>query len=247
MPTDLDRLQGCWLVAALEVNGQPVPSVAGMNAKITVKGDLFTTTGMGADFDGTLTLRPTRKPRTFDLKFETGPEKGTSSLGIYELKGDTWRICLTTRGGNRPTAFVTQRGTGHALETLARVKGDVGMKEVELEPQDLADFGGEWQMLSGVMDGKALPEEYVKTGKRVAEGNQITVSIGGRVMLRGLFRVDHAASTIDYFLNGGKQQLGIYELGKGRLKTTFAAPGLARPGDFKPGAGRTVTEWQLKK
>ena len=40
--------------------------------------------------------------------------------GIYTLDGDTWTICLATRGDARPRSFATRPDTGYALETLER-------------------------------------------------------------------------------------------------------------------------------
>ena len=56
------------------------------------------------------------------MVFDVGPEKGNTSLGIYEIENDTWKICLTTRGNNRPKKFATEPGTGHACEVLKREK-----------------------------------------------------------------------------------------------------------------------------
>ncbi len=63
---------------------------------------------------------PRLTPKTFKLHFTTGPEAGNTSAGIYELDGDTWKICLALRGDNRPESFATAPGSGHACETLKR-------------------------------------------------------------------------------------------------------------------------------
>ena len=57
--------------------------------------------------------------------------------------------------------------------------------------------------------------------------------------------------TIDYAMTEGitkgKQQLGIYELNGDTFKSCFAKPGAERPGDFKPGEGRTVSVWKREE
>ena len=75
---------------------------------------------MGATYEGELELDAAESPKHFTLTFTKGPEKGNVNPGIYELDGDTWRICIATRGGGRPKRFATKAGSGHALETLVR-------------------------------------------------------------------------------------------------------------------------------
>src|SRR5215469_15645901 len=86
MQDDLARLQGTWNIVAVEMDGQKMPP--GADARIIVDGDRFTSEGMGATYRGKLTVDAAQKPKTFDLKFTAGPEKGNTNLGIYELKGD---------------------------------------------------------------------------------------------------------------------------------------------------------------
>lgn len=120
MKSDLELLQGTWKIESLEVDGEKMHTVAAMGAKIVVKGDLFTTVSMGADYSGLVELDASKTPKTFDLNFKSGPHAGQASLGIYELDGDAWKICLGFAGMPRPKGFVTSPGSGHALETLTR-------------------------------------------------------------------------------------------------------------------------------
>src|SRR5580704_7154668 len=120
MANDLDKLQGTWTVAAMEVDGQSMSSPG--DACVVVKGSRFTTLGMGAVYEGTVEVDPSAKPARIDMKFDKGPEKGNSNLGIYQLKGDSWKLCLATRGTMRPKSFQSTPGSGIALETLVRGK-----------------------------------------------------------------------------------------------------------------------------
>src|SRR3954467_8584128 len=120
--TDLDKLQGSWKITSLEVEGQPMPAPGG--ACIVIEGERFQSLGMGAVYEGKVEVDGTKKPKTFDLLFTAGPEKGNRSLGIYQLKGDAWKICLTVTGKTRPTKFETTPGSGCALETLTRGTGE---------------------------------------------------------------------------------------------------------------------------
>lgn len=120
---------------------------------------------------------------------------------------------------------------------------------------DLAKLEGTWTMVSGTADGYAMPEEMVKTGRRVCKGNETTVTINGSVFVKATFDLDPTKNpkTIDYTMTGGftegKRQLGIYELNGDTVKFCFGSPGAERPTTFesKPGDGRTLSVWKRTK
>jgi len=67
-------------------------------------------------------IDPTQHPKTIDIEVAAGAYKGVVYLGIYELDGDTLRICFTLpdkRG--RPTDFSAARGTVRAFSEFRRV------------------------------------------------------------------------------------------------------------------------------
>ena len=120
MRDDLRLLQGRWAVTSLDVDGQQMPDSMLGEAEIVIKGKLFTSTGMGAIYEGTLKIDPSADPPRVDMKFNAGPEKGNTNLGIYKLDGNTWKICLATRGSVRPSRFASVPGSGFVLEVLTR-------------------------------------------------------------------------------------------------------------------------------
>src|SRR5262245_58544697 len=122
MNGDLEKLQGTWNVSALEVEGTSTPDAMLEHAQVTVKGKRFTSTGMGATYEGSLKLDSSANPRQIDMQFDAGPEQGNVNLGIYKLDGDTWKLCLAVRGTVRPKQFVSPAGSGFAVETLTRGK-----------------------------------------------------------------------------------------------------------------------------
>ena len=89
MKTDIETLQGVWDVVSLEMDGHTLSATAIGGANIAIQGGHFTSTGMGAVYEGTIEVDASAIPRSFDLNFTTGPEKGNTNLGIYELGGDT--------------------------------------------------------------------------------------------------------------------------------------------------------------
>ena len=251
MGRDLDVLQGTWNIVSMEMDGH---SASGGGARIVVRGERFSTIGMGATYAGKIAVHEGAAPRKFELHFEEGPETGNTSFGIYELAGDTWKICLTTRGKERPTVFAAPPGTGIALETLQRGSAvdEPAAAAVASTPAVAAgdaapELAGEWLPLSLVRDGEALPPSMLKYGKRSATANEVTVKFGPSVVLQARYAVDRSPRpmTMDYLLADGQAQYGIWAIEGGRLTTCFGAAGSARPGEFAstPGDGRTHTVW----
>lgn len=252
MGNDLDLLQGTWTVAALEVDGQPMESPGG--ASIVIQGSRFTSTGMGSAYEGTFELDASAKPARIDMRFDTGPESGNTNFGIYQLNGDSWKLCLATRGTVRPASFQSTAGSGIALETLVRGKAvSKARKSKTPEPTGPAtEFEGEWRMISGVMNGVAMDAATVQWVKRVTRGNQTTVVAGPQTMLKVEFTFEPSTSpaSIDYLnLHGaskGKRQAGIYRFEGDILTVCTGAPGAPRPTEFASlaGDGRTLTAWK---
>lgn len=120
MKTDLDRLQGSWRVKSLIVEGSALSAGMIGEARVVVKGDRFESLGMGTVHVGLLRIDVSRRPKTLSIKFTRGSEKGNVNQGIYELKGDRWKLCLATKGGPAPHDFVSEPGSGFAIEVLER-------------------------------------------------------------------------------------------------------------------------------
>lgn len=249
-------------MVALEVDGQPMPAGMLGTARIVVEGDRFQSLGMGAVYEGTLKLDAAANPKTFDLTFTAGPEKGNTALAIYELDGDDWKLCLTTRGGDRPRRFATEPGSGHALETLKRGKPAPAPDDTAGTPAEapgvsgpVTELEGEWSMVSGFMDGHPIETSMVKYGKRVTRGSVTTVQFGGQVFMKATFTLDAAKSPREIDLvhtqgmHQGKTQLGIYECDGKTLRFCSSTPGQPRPVDFdsRTGDGKTVALWQFVK
>ena len=117
---ELEKLQGVWNFVSLELEGTKFSEQMFKGSKIMIKGDTFTSIAGGITYTGTVKIDDTKNPKTIDMIFTGGPEKGKTSLGIYELDSDNWKICLGLAGRDRPKEYVTKPGSGHALETLER-------------------------------------------------------------------------------------------------------------------------------
>ena len=252
--SDLDFLQGTWSIRSLEVDGQSAPADTLAQARIEIKGSRFRSLGMGDAYEGTLTLDSSARPKTFDLVFSKGPERGNTNLGIYEIEGDRWKLCLATRGDARPRKFATRADTGHALETLQR--GAAKPKSAKTATPAISKtptgLEGAWSLVSGFLNGKPMDAIMVQYGVRTFQGNRTVLKFGPQTYIDAIFTLDPAQSprAIDYaHTNGmyaGKTQLGIYECDGTTLKLSTAPPGSPRPSDFGEGGANTVTVFRKR-
>jgi uncharacterized protein (TIGR03067 family) len=68
-------------------------------------------------------IDPTKKPKTIDLEVTFGSHEGQVYRGIYELDGDTLRVCLgQPERAERPTGFSARKGSNSALSAFKREK-----------------------------------------------------------------------------------------------------------------------------
>jgi uncharacterized protein (TIGR03067 family) len=225
MLDDLDKLQGAWNVMSLESEGVKMPATIIAGATIVVEGSRFRSLGMAGTYEGTLELETGCQPKTFDLVFTAGHAAGHRNLGIYQLEGDRWTICLAINSDTRPEKFQTTAGSGYALETLERAPVTRKSKKKSSLPGEAAgihrpstqgagepatsdspgmtgatELEGEWEMTSGIFNGAAMDKSILKWCKRVTRGNVTRVIAGPQVFLHATFTLDcsHQPPFIDY-------------------------------------------------
>jgi uncharacterized protein (TIGR03067 family) len=119
---ELKKLQGTWRIVSFEKDG--VKYSADRLAELgllTFKGSDYTWSS-GAIPGKIAHIDPNQNPKTIDYEFNFGTWKGQKELGIYEIKGNTFKDCFCQPGGKRPMAFSVKRGSGHTLVVYERVK-----------------------------------------------------------------------------------------------------------------------------
>ncbi len=123
---DLAALRGTWKPTKAELAGQPMPppilnsitlKMDGANYEVIVQ----TPKGPSSD-NGTVTFDSAAKPKAMTVAGVTGPNAGKTFPAIYEITGDTLRICYDLSGEKRPTEFKTAPGTKLYLVDYARAK-----------------------------------------------------------------------------------------------------------------------------
>src|SRR5207249_517183 len=114
---------GRWVLAAETAGGIQVPDGKLKGRKFEVKGNkYFAESPATGGEKGTFTVDPTKTPRTLDSTASEGVNKGKPRLAIYEIDGDTLKVCYTPFGGPRPKAFVSPPNTDTILATYKRAR-----------------------------------------------------------------------------------------------------------------------------
>ncbi len=62
----------------------------------------------------------TKAPKTIDITDSSGANQGKTCLGIYELKGEAFRVVFAPPGAPRPTKFATAPGSGQWMHVWKR-------------------------------------------------------------------------------------------------------------------------------
>lgn len=119
---ELKQFEGTWRFNALQVEGKPLSQDDLQYTRMVLRGSQFILTEPQATYRGVYSVDPTATPKTLDVAFTEGMEKGKISLGIYELRGDTYKVCIGLAGKTRPTEFASAPESGTVLEMLKRDK-----------------------------------------------------------------------------------------------------------------------------
>jgi uncharacterized protein (TIGR03067 family) len=119
---EYERFTGTWKIESMEVEGKKQPEDLLKGFRLVIKGDQFTASQGDVMYKGNFKVDVGKKPKTIDITFTDGPEKGKTLAGIYELNGDTYKVCLDPNGKDRPKEFATKEGSAHVLEVFKREK-----------------------------------------------------------------------------------------------------------------------------
>ncbi len=122
-PGDTKVIQGAWIPTKAELGGIGMGSDTLKIITLKIDDGKYEVTAEVVD-KGTYTMNPDATPKTIDITGVEGPNAGKKILAIYELKGDTLRICYNLGPGPRPTEFQSPVGSTHFLATYKRKKAD---------------------------------------------------------------------------------------------------------------------------
>jgi uncharacterized protein (TIGR03067 family) len=115
--------QGTWKLTRGETGGKALTKKQLKGGKLVIKGDHYTVVLAGkGTVKGTEKLDPSKEPKTIDIKDANGANKGKTSLGIYELRGDEFIVVFAPPGKPRPTKLAAAPGSGQWKHVWTRVK-----------------------------------------------------------------------------------------------------------------------------
>ena len=117
-------LQGRWKITKGEEGGKALPPAHLKDDVLHIKGNKMTLVNKAAKETWVMTFKadPSSKPAKLSMKVVKGMGAGKSAQGIYELHGDTLKICYTPEGKDAPTDFTTTEGGHQMLFVLQREK-----------------------------------------------------------------------------------------------------------------------------
>lgn len=117
---DKEKLQGTWIVEKAVENGMELPAKERESIKVEFKGDkMLLYEDKTPDSNG-FTLEPGKTPKLISVTPDKKGEKPIS--GIYELAGDSLKICFSRQGQKPPTEFSSTKESGSLRLILKREK-----------------------------------------------------------------------------------------------------------------------------
>jgi uncharacterized protein (TIGR03067 family) len=120
---ELEKLKGEWSVVSIDTGADvPIPADALKMIKFIIKDDRFVVEVAGKGQDAKFKIDPGKSPKQMDITPQEGPKKDKVGLAIYELDGDTLKICHREDGEGRPKEFKVDAATKDGIITLKRVK-----------------------------------------------------------------------------------------------------------------------------
>jgi len=120
---EVRKFQGTWTFESSETGGKELPAGELKGVIVIFEGDKHTVKkGDEVIQVGTQKLDASKSPKTIDVTMTEGPNKGMVMLGIYEIDGDTLKVCFDPQGKKRPTEFKSPPGSENFVNVHKRVK-----------------------------------------------------------------------------------------------------------------------------
>ena len=239
---ELKALKGDWRFVRMETNefNYSEDELAKMRAAFSGN-DLHISGIVDEGEDYKLALTPTETPCHIDLTVQGGdenPNAGKTAYGIYELTGDTFKLCVPERSfepKDRPTEL--KAGDKLIFFVLERIKD---------EKEELKALAGEWRGLTMNVSGKDVSADELATLQWIIDGAEVQLPKSPEKGTKAAIKLDPAAvpPTIDWTIqvDEGKVTLaGIYFRQENKLTICCAdhrVKGATRPTELKPGDGR---------
>ena len=112
---------GTWVPTEGQLNGEKLPEDFLKSIKLVIAADnKYSATAGEQTETGTFKVDDAKKPTTMDIVPGDGPKKGETVLAIYEMKGDTMKVCYSLEGKERPKEFTSTADNKHLVFVYKR-------------------------------------------------------------------------------------------------------------------------------
>ena len=120
-PSDETKaLNGVWLPVTAELAGVPMPDAVLKTITLKMDNGKYEVSVAGELDKGVYRVNATVNPKTVTVTGMAGPNAGKIFPAIYDLQGETLRVCYDLSGAGRPKEFKTAAGTQYYLVTYHR-------------------------------------------------------------------------------------------------------------------------------
>jgi uncharacterized protein (TIGR03067 family) len=116
-----ERLEGRWEAVSFIRDGKGERQKPG-NIFLTIRGRVLTLKVGEEMWKATIKAEVGRTPHAIDITYESGPDKGKTVRGVYEVRGDELRICHGDAAKQRPTEIASKKGSGYSVGVWKRLK-----------------------------------------------------------------------------------------------------------------------------
>ena len=143
---DLEKLQGTWSLLSAMDDGKSLAQDKVKQTTIVIEHDTFRFPHLAEDATskaGSIKLDATKTPKQMDT---VSTEKEVM-VGIYELQGDSYRVCFAPVGKPRPSEFTSKAGSGNILQVWQR-------------QQEYIETGG--RLITGLVQSLSQPTHCAK-------------------------------------------------------------------------------------
>ena len=117
---DAKAVEGQWKPVTAELAGQPMDDAVLKIISLKMENGKYEVFVGDEPDRGTYSVDSTTEPEGMTITGTEGPNKGRTFPAIFELNGDTLRICYDLSGAKRPTEFKSVAGTKLYLVTYNR-------------------------------------------------------------------------------------------------------------------------------
>ena len=114
-------LKGTWTVEKAVLRGEDATDQF-QSAVLTMEEGKYVVDFGGQQDKGTVTLDLTKKPRRMTVVSKEGTNQGKTFPAVYELAGDTLKVCYELEGNEPPAGLESKSGSTTLFVTYKRDK-----------------------------------------------------------------------------------------------------------------------------